>query len=179
MRNKTLSGFLILFLITSLYYFILIYNDVKENAFSQLTSRQLIHAEQAKKGIEDFFADIISSLSALSESDSIIDLTDEGKACLDQYLGVSSYSIKALTRVDDSGTIIYTVPPDKTTIGSDILYQAHVQRIFKNPEPVVSDVFMAVQGYPAIALHVPVFEGNQFHGTLAVLIDFTSLSERF
>lgn len=45
--------------------------------------------------------------------------------------------------------------------------------------PVLSDVFSAVQGFPAIALHVPVFRDNMFHGTLGVLLDFSIISMHF
>jgi len=38
---------------------------------------------------------------------------------------------------------------------------------------------MAVQGYPTIAYHVPVFENGKFNGSLCVLIPFKNLAEEF
>ena len=81
--------------------------------------------------------------------------------------------------MDASGKIMYTTPLDMAVIGRDISSQKHVQTILTTHMPVASDVFTAVQGYRAIALHVPVFSGNEFRGTLAVLIDFLSISKRF
>jgi hypothetical protein len=49
----------------------------------------------------------------------------------------------------------------------------------KTHRPVVSDVFAAVQGKTAIAVHVPIFNSGEYCGTLAALIDFQSISKRF
>lgn len=139
----------------------------------------MIHARQAQEGIESFFTDTIKLLSHLSESDHIIDFDDQGKNELNFALSVYPEAIKAITRVDKQKKISYTAPFDKTAIGSDISDQKHIKEIFQTHRPVVSDVFNAVQGYRAIALHVPVFKNNEFNGTLAVLIDFLSISRRF
>ena len=40
-------------------------------------------------------------------------------------------------------------------------------------------MFRAVQGFDAIVLHVPIFKGPAFKGTIAVLIDFESLAKRY
>jgi hypothetical protein len=44
---------------------------------------------------------------------------------------------------------------------------------------VLSDVFTAVQGFRAVALHVPVFEGGVFRGSLGVLIRFESIARGY
>ena len=179
MKHKYIFGFLFCVLSLCFYLFHIIYAEAKEKAIAELNSRQMIHAKQAQDQIEIFFSDIINFLSKMSESDHIIDMDDQGRNGLDFALTMNPEAIKAITRVDASGKIIYTTPLDMAVIGRDISSQKHVQTILTTHLPVASDVFTAVQGYRAIALHVPVFSGNEFRGTLAVLIDFLSISKRF
>ena len=75
--------------------------------------------------------------------------------------------------------IIYTTPYDSALIGKDISGQKHVQEIMKTHRPVVSDVFTAVQGNEAVAIHVTVFKEKEYNGTLGILIDFQSIANRF
>ena len=179
MKHKYIFGFLLCVLCLCFYLFHIIYAEAKEKAIAELNSRQMIHAKQAQGGIEVFFSDIVKFLTSLSASTHIVDLDDQGKNELDFALTIKPEAIKAITRVDANRKISYTTPLDITVIGRDISSQKHIQEIFKTQRPVVSDVFTAVQGYRAIALHVPVFKGNEFRGTLAVLIDFLSISKRF
>jgi PAS domain S-box-containing protein len=44
---------------------------------------------------------------------------------------------------------------------------------------VISDVFKSVQGYLAIALHVPVFKGTEYNGSLAMLISIDKLGNLY
>jgi two-component system, cell cycle sensor histidine kinase and response regulator CckA len=179
MKHKYLFGFLLFALGFCFYLLHIIYAEAKDKAIAELNSRQMIHAKQAQDGIETFFSNIITFLIKLSESGHVVDFDEQGKRELDFVLTIKPEAIKAMTRVDASGKITYTVPLNRAVIGRDISDQKHVQQIFKTHKPVVSDVFMAVQGYRAIALHVPVFRGTEFRGTLAVLIDFLSISKRF
>ena len=54
-----------------------------------------------------------------------------------------------------------------------------MREILRDHKPVVSDVFKTVQGFDAVALHVPVFKGATFKGTIAIVIDFESLAKRY
>ena len=87
--------------------------------------------------------------------------------------------IKAISRVDATGRIIYTIPLNPEVLGKDISSQEHIQTILQTHEPVVSDVFKSVQGYRAIAYHVPVFENQIFQGSIAVLIPFETLAKEY
>ncbi len=179
MKHRYLFGLLIALVSICLYFFQIIYNGVKDKTITDLNSRQLIHARQAGRGIEYFFSDLITFLTKVSESDHIISLDDQGRKEMDFALKTSGQGIKAITRVDETGRILYTLPYDRTAIGKDITYQKHIREIMKTRKPVVSDVFTAVQGYNAVGLHVPVFKGNEYHGTLAFLIDFQAISKKF
>ena len=54
-----------------------------------------------------------------------------------------------------------------------------MREILRDHKPVVSDVFKTVQGFDAVALHVPVFKGATFKGTIAIVIDFENLAKRY
>ncbi|MBU0769369.1 MAG: Cache 3/Cache 2 fusion domain-containing protein [Proteobacteria bacterium] len=179
MKHKFMLGFLLCALGLCLYLFQIIYAETKENAIAELNSRQMIHAKQARRGIEDFFSNVTIFLTKISESSHIVDLDDQGRNELDFALAINPEAITAITRVDRFGKIAYTAPYDAAFIGKDISGQKHIQEIMKTHRPVVSDVFTAVQGYRAIALHVPVFSGSEYCGTLGVLIDFQTIAKRF
>jgi len=157
----------------------MIYGKAKEKTIAELNARQMIHAGQAKKGIETHIGNWLSILRAASEKEHVIALDDSGKDWLAFILNTHKDEIKAVTRVDQNGKIIHTVPYDPKSIGADISYQKHVQAIIRTQKPVMSDVFTAVQGYAAIALHVPVFKDQEFRGSLAVLLDFQKIARQF
>lgn len=158
--------------------FTLFYGKAKDAAIRKLNEEQLIHAKQAAHGIEDFLATWTGILGSLSTLPPIIHVTPEGKKYLDIFLKAHQEQLRSLTRVDEKGIILYTVPFSQS-IGADISNQKHIREILREHKPVVSDVFRTVQGFEGVALHVPVFEGNAFRGTLAVVIDFQSLARRY
>lgn len=179
MNKKIIISVLVCALLACFYLFRMIYMQAEENAISQLNSRQTIYAEQAKRDIEYFFNDIVNFMSSISKSKHIINLDKEGIAELKIALTVYPKAITALTRVGPQGDIIYTVPYNQSAIGKNISSQPHVKNIMRTRKPVASDVFTSVQGYRAIAVHVPIFDGDVFKGTLGALIDFSLISKRF
>lgn len=72
MRHKYLFGLLIAVAGVCLYLFQTIYSEVKEKTIAELNSRQLIHAGQAGRGIEEYFSDLIMFLTKVSGSGHII-----------------------------------------------------------------------------------------------------------
>ncbi|HYQ59014.1 MAG TPA: ATP-binding protein, partial [Draconibacterium sp.] len=158
---------------------LLLYRDVKKLTIQDFNNEQLILARTASKGISSYFKDSEADLSFLSKLQSIIDNTDEGKEILQEYFESHQDVISAITRIDSNGTILSTFPHTPSTIGNNIAYQKHVQLIIETHEPVISDVFMALQGYLSIAYHVPVFNEGNFAGTLAILIPLHELGELY
>ena len=102
----------------------------------------------------------------------------DGKRILADYQALHSDEVKGVTRVDARGRIVYTVPPAGDAIGRDISYQDHVREIMRTHKVVISDVFMAVQGFRTIAVHVPVTRNGAFVGTLAFLLSFDRIAQR-
>jgi PAS domain S-box-containing protein len=178
MKYRYLFGIFFIWIFICCYFFQIIFSDAKQKAIDELNARQLILAIQAQHGIEKFFSNTIEFLKNVSESGHIIHLDDRGKQELDLAYKINpGGAIRAITRMDKDGLISYTTPYNPALIGTDISSQQHVKDIIKRKRPTISDVFTAVQGYRAIALHVPVIKDNKFYGTLAVLIDFLSISK--
>jgi PAS domain S-box-containing protein len=81
--------------------------------------------------------------------------------------------------VDANGILKFTFPYNQSVIGQDISNQKHVKTVIKTRKPTVSDVFTAVQGGRAIAYHIPIISGNEYKGSLGILIPIDALGQRF
>lgn len=155
------------------------YLEVKTRAIDQLNSQQLIMAETAARGIESFIEHYNELLTQLAGMKEIASFGEPGRQLLEILYRTHANEIKGITRISPSGRIIYTFPETSGAIGADLSSQEHVQTIMQTHQPVVSDVFDAVQGFVTIAFHVPVFDDGVFQGSLAVLIPFEQLSRNF
>lgn len=155
-----------------------LYENLKVQTINDINNQQVIYARQAASGIEDYFNHTIHTLNFLAHHSDIINLNGSGRETLKNYQDLFSDKIKGITRVDARGSIIYTYP-DSGSVGRDISYQKHIIQIMKTHKPVISDVFMAVQGFRTIAVHVPVFKGDTYDGTLAFLLSFDHIAQRY
>ena len=73
--------------------------------------------------------------------------------------------------VSDKG-IIDTVEPEsyKSVIGVNLSDQKHLQRLYSQKVPVMSDVFLSVEGIPAVDIASPVFSPDgRFIGATTLL----------
>ncbi|MGA2786367.1 MAG: PAS domain S-box protein [Verrucomicrobiota bacterium] len=138
----------------------------------------MIHARQAAHGIEDFFATWTRNLSSLSKMDEIIDDDAVGRRYMQLFYEANQEQIMSITRVDERGVIIYNFP-QSSSVGVDVSNQEHVREMLRDHKPVVSDVFKSVEGINAVAVHVPVFRGTEFKGSIGILINFQSLAKRY
>ncbi len=157
----------------------LLYEGAKREAIRNLNVQQTLLARQAARGIEDFFTTWTRTLAVLAEMTPIAEMDRTGRETIEGFYQANREQIRALTRVDAGGRIVFTSPYDRNFIGRDISSQNHVREVMRTRKPVVSDVFRAVQGYDTVALHVPVFRGGTYRGTIAVTIDFQSLARRY
>lgn len=158
--------------------FLRIFGDAKKAAIARMYERQGVHARQAASGISDHFRNWTKALTFLSRLEAVIADTRDGRAALDLVKERFGDEVHSLTRVDGKGVIVYTTPY-RNSIGSDISGQEHIREILASRKTVVSKVFRTVQGTESVAIHVPVFRGEEFAGTLGVALDFTSVVRRF
>lgn len=155
------------------------YSEAKKDAIDNLNNQQLLIARQTKKGIEEFFRFHTGMLVKNAAQEHMVNLGSTGRMNMEMLYKALSDSVAAVTRVDAAGRIVHTVPYSRKSIGQDISHQSHVREIMRTHRPVMSDVFAAVQGFRAVALHVPVFEGRVFRGSLGILIRFESIARSY
>lgn len=178
MKKGSIVILMIVFTALCALLFVLFYENAEKTAVRQLLDTQQLHAKQASQGIEEYFSTWTGILGSLAKIDSVIDVDENGKRHMKLFFETHRAQMRSMTRVDERGRIAYTVPYS-SSIGSDISDQPHIRTILREHRPVVSDVFRTVQDFDGIALHVPVFQGAAFRGTIAIVMDFDSLAKRY
>ncbi len=159
--------------------FFLVYEDIKDRTIKEFNNEQLVLARTASQAISGFFNESEANLTFLTQVESIIDFDDTGKEMMQRFFENHRSIMAGLTRVDSSGNIVHTYPIDSSVIGNNIAYQKHVSQILETHKPVISDVFKAVQGYYAIAMHIPIFKKDTYVGSLAMLIPIDALGKQY
>jgi PAS domain S-box-containing protein len=178
MKKRTLILLMIFYTGICALLFEIFYREAKLNTISNLNKEQMVLAGQAAQGIEDFFTTWTGILTALSKMEEIAELDTIGKQYMYLFFDAHQDQISAIARMNEKGKISHTYP-SSISVGADISGQAHVQKLLRNHSVVISDVFGSVEGFDAIAIHVPVFKGTEFRGSIAVLINFRELARRY
>jgi PAS domain S-box-containing protein len=153
----------------------LVYTDIEAKTITQVDSEQMVHAEQAAQGILRFFATYNNTLSFLAGDRHIITMDADGRHMMQEFYRTHAGEISSITRVDENGIILYTYPFESST-GANISGQGHVRQELTTRKVVTSDVFTSVQGFRTVAMHMPVFDGSTFRGSIAILIPFDALA---
>ena len=167
----------ILFLIAFSYVFYSHYMEMKDKTIDQELSEYKMIAFQTAIGIETQLNMIAKDLSfkAARKPIKYFKHTDDIDFVNKKYIEMNDGVIKAVTRTDSNANIIYTYPYNKDAIGTNISYQEHMKKLLSNHEPVISEVFQAVQGYEAIAIHFPIITDGKYDGSFAYLVSFSEL----
>lgn len=166
-------------LIVFYFLFYFVYLDIKDRTINEFNKEQLITAQASSQGITSFFRSYTEELTFLARLKQVVDFNDESKKFLADYYESHKQMIETVTRVDNKGRILYTYPYNDSLIGSDISYQKHIKQIMAVKKPVISDVFMSVQGFLAVALHVPVFKDGEYAGSIAILVKIDELGKEY
>ncbi len=179
MKHRYILAAIIITLGLSIHFFRTFYDEARQEAIRNVNNEQRIQAGHAARGIEDFFTGWTRLLTSISTAPSIIHFDERGKRSFEFLYLANQDKIRAITRLDAKGRIVYTYPFDAAVIGKDISGQKHVREVMSTRKPVISDVFFAVQGYNTVALHVPVFHNHAYDGTIAVAVSFEALAKRY
>jgi PAS domain S-box-containing protein len=179
MRLIIRSYILLIILIVICSYLIFQANEeIAKNTIEKENNEQLIHAFQAEKSLINLFDNYNSSLFFLADNEQIVNQSHEGDAILKNFFMTHQSEISSITRVNNQGVVISSYP-NESIKGVNISGQEHVREILQTHAKVISDVFTAVQGYRAVAVHVPVFSGTEFRGSIALLIPFDALAKKY
>ena len=152
------------------------YKRTRLEALENYSEQQRIYAWQIINEIRFRFDLIGNVLELWGGTSEIRYISEDTQEAMEMLLEAHGSYISGVSRMDENGILRLTVPYYEGSIGADISYQEHIQRLMETREAVMSDAFMTVQGYRAIAYHVPCFdkEGN-FTGSLAFLVPFREM----
>jgi two-component system, cell cycle sensor histidine kinase and response regulator CckA len=171
--------FMALVLLVGAVLLYLTYQGVKREMIDHLNDRQMIHAKQAAKGIEDFFNDNMALLQQLAKNGNIIDLDATGKQVMrDIYFSLAN-TISAVTRIDRQGRHLHVEPYEPAMIGKTIVPNVTFREAQSTGQVSVSDVFTDLKGLKEIIVHVPVFKDGAFDGTITMLLPFDLIARRY
>ncbi|MFO8183999.1 MAG: response regulator [Candidatus Aegiribacteria sp.] len=152
------------------------YRRTRRSALERCHEQNAIYAGQIIDQVRFRFDLIGNVLKLWSASPEIAGMSDGLQESMQRLLEAHGSYISGISRMNAQGILRYTVPPYRGTEGTDISSQEHVQRLLETRSAVISDAFMTVQGYWAIAYHVPCFdESGDFNGSLAFLVPFREM----
>lgn len=155
------------------------YAATKRSTLNQYSTLQMLYADQLAAEALSRFGQLSNILDLWSSSPDIIDLNRRGIETMENILLVNAQFVSAVTRVDENGVIVYTVPQVEGATGTDISGQSHIIELLDNRQPVLSGVFETVQGYQAIAYHMPVHDkAGEFRGSIALVVPFRAVMDQ-
>jgi PAS domain S-box-containing protein len=169
--------FSLVLLILCIAVFFWIYIEARKDRINEFNKWQMSQVRQAAVGIESYFDHLIQTMSLTAADNNVIDLNQRGRDNLARFISVSSPYIKNITRVSPSGTIFFSTP--SPIAGKDVSQGDCFREVKLKHKPLVSDVIKSPAGYRAVSIHVPVFRGGRFDGTVVALLDFDSLARRY
>ncbi|OQX18408.1 MAG: hypothetical protein BWK76_07600 [Desulfobulbaceae bacterium A2] len=155
------------------------YREVRVRTLAACNAEQLLLARQAALGLEEYFWALTEMLSHLAGHPETLRADSGGLRQTAEQLLARSGEIKGVTRVDAQGRIVATYPAYPELIGASVADQSHNRRLMTEMKPQVSDVFQSLQGYQAVVLAVPVFDGTAYAGSFSVLLSFAELSGKY
>lgn len=154
------------------------YRRSRRTAIESYADHQSTHARQMCREISFKFQLIRDVLDLWSQSRGILYFSGETPFVMQRILEAHSSYISGVTRTDKRGSIVYTFPVDSSAAGTDISHQEHMKQILEDHQPVMSNAFLTVQGYWAIAYHYPCIDSlGQYNGSLAFLVPYQRMFE--
>lgn len=177
--RKFLIGSLLLILLSGSLLAYWGYSKVRQQTVASWAAQQKALSGQVSLSLKHFFDNYRKILYYLARDPNIVALNQNGRQEMRRFFSLQGGAIRAITRIDRQGRIIYTVPTDPKAIGADVSRQPHNAFIIRTHQPVVSDIFTAVQGYQAVAYAIPVFDGDDYRGCLSILISFDYLAASY
>lgn len=177
---RTVRYLLPLVLLSALAMLLLLraYTRARSDAEERLYDQERILADQASAGIAEYLAYYAQSLAFLAGNRSVAGDDPAGRDLMREFFRSQEGKISSISRVDERGLLSYTYPFESNS-GKDISSQTHVRRFLAEKRVLLSGVFTAVQGFPAVALYCPVLRDGEFRGGLAVLIPFAEVTMRY
>lgn len=159
--------------------FISLSQAVRNRAIQEFNDQQMILVQRAGESIQAFFALNDAALKFLAIQPEIIHMSPRGVQMIADLKRESSAFIVSVMRMESAGIVLSAFPEQEILEGQDLSYHDHVKILQATRSPIMSDVFISSQGFQGVAYHVPVFDGDQFVGSVAILIDFKAFVKSY
>lgn len=179
MKFKLPAALLAAVAVICIYLLYSTYDDVRKSEIEKLNLRQASQAGQAVAAIEGDIEQLIAVMETAAQARGIIDLDDRGKEILRLYYERSGNEVESISRIDAHGRLIHTIPFDPKFIGVSVSHRDFFQRMKKTGKPTVSDLTTSLKGVSGVIIHVPVFKGGVFDGSIAAVISPEVLAEKY
>ncbi len=170
---------ILIVIICSVYVLFILSQEAEEQAVNNLNKQQEIYVKQASLSIQNFFNQFNHSLKFISSKDDIVYFNGNSKLLLKEYFAAHKDELNAVTRISAEGKILYTYPYIEEVIGIDVSSQKHNAEIIRTQKPIISDPFLTVQGYRAIAYAYPIIRNEVYYGCLSIVIPFKVIAEKY
>ena len=95
-----------------------------------------------------------------------------------QFYRAHSKEISGITLINRSGFIAYTYPYENFT-GSDLTHQPHIRKMMNTEKPIISGIFVTVQGFRSTAFNIPIFRNDTYQGAISILVPFDNLGSEY
>ena len=172
----------LLVLISATYaaVFLVIKRKEQEQAIETFQRMELYDARQLGQNLEREIKIIQAQLRVIARNGRISQFDDLGvKVMRSNYKLLDQRWVRSLSRVSQAGRIQLSLP-NETFNGADVSSQSHNQVMIRERRQLVSEPFLSIQGFQAIAVTEPVFDSkNIFTGWLTALIDFKAMLAQF
>jgi len=146
----------------------------------QFTEQQLLFTRQAAVGIEGFLEEKTVLIEVLATDAS--DTSPEGMARSFIPIYYRSRGFFAIQFINSTGVVVSGYPAEDAPIGFD-LYAENKSQAFDRAkdrrETYITDPTPLFEGGLGSYAWVPVYDDNEFKGTILAIIRVSSLSERF
>ncbi|MCP3873162.1 MAG: response regulator [Desulfobacteraceae bacterium] len=154
--------------------------QVSKEMLTRYQQEQFVSISHQSQRLGDTLKNITNDLIMLSTHKELIEYHEkEARQLLSDFYQKHRFVIVAGYRMDKNGILKYVEGGDKKGEGVDISEQAHVKTLFKTNKTVLSGSFKAVEGYYAVAIHVPVFKEGRLDGSIATLVKWDAFKAWF
>jgi len=159
-----------LFLYVMVFIFVFLFMAKGWCAEAPIISPPVLSGTQ--KQMSNYFYKLGIGLSHNAEALSTLDLkSDEARKIIAAIYENNSF-IANCALINADGIIVANEPSKfKDSEGKDISAQAHFIKVRTEKKPVLSNMFMAVEGFKAIAIHYPIISVSKgFCGSISMLV---------
>ncbi len=166
------------------------YYSAEKTIAKQFNTQQLMLAQQAARGIENFLADLRETTSLLTQTREILSPQEGRKGDgLRILYGTFGGKVDFLFLENQKGILTSAYPPviQKGMVGKDFSSQPYFQKARRTGKPLIYNGFLAEpdknpgrrQPSRSLLIAAPIFREGEFVGILGCGLDIDKINERY